>query len=745
MKTLLPSRARHAFPASLLLLLLAALLPPARAAAPPARGVRVEGVEPVGRPNAGNAALFVGVNEFEDTSLRALRFAVNDSVAQAHLFVLDLKLIPPGNTVLLLSGEPGTPATRTQLAALKDAGVRVEKASRSRLFNELARAVAVPQETADLVIVSLSSHGFEENGVPYVLPADGTRGFLADTGFSLKTVEDRLGRSKAGKRLLIVDACREKATGDDKSTGGAMDPAWRAALAQASGQAVLASCDVGQFSFEDVKLGHGVFTYHLLEALGGKAAADPRGFITLGAVSDHVARAVNEWVGRNKVGSVAESAQKPWFKGPNDARDMPLAVSRAMLGMQRELAARKIGAQERLADAYKAQNKLLTARLLDEVERGLEAMAGEKLEELLEQIGELATPTPVRVRGFVGWWDGRGRRLAGLVPDPVVPPVPPPTPVPPAPVVVALEGAGQRRSVSLPGEVKLELEPIPAGKFQMGSPAGEEGRYPDEGPQREVEITRSFWLGRHEVTQGQWEALMGRGLKEQANFHEAGAGDTKIGIEAKEYPMYWVSWTAAVEFCRKLTERERGFGRVPAGYEYRLPTEAEWEYAARAGTTTALYTGAMKILGTNNAPALDPIAWYAGNSSEGYTGKGWSMKEIKERQYSGDIAGPRPVGQKKANAFGLYDMLGNVWEWCADVYDKDYPSGSQKDPYVSVSSSGSDRVVRGGGWFYRAASCRAAVRIWIAPGFAFLRPGLPRRPGPPVQMRAGRREASGAS
>ena len=413
-----------ALPALLIASLLTTAHPAARAAAPPApaagpaRGVAVVGVEPVGRPNAGNAALFVGVNEFEDPSLRALRFAVNDSVAQAHLFVLELKLVPPANTVLLLAGEPTSASARAQLTALKDAGVRVERAMRSRLFTELLRVVQLPQESADLVIVSLSSHGFEEGGVPYVIPTDGTRGALGDTGFSLKTVEDRLGRSKAGKRLLIVDACREKATGDDKNLGTAMDRAWRQALAQSAGQAVLASCDVGQFSFEDVKLGHGVFTHHLLEALGGKAAADARGYITLGAVSDHVAKAVNEWVSRNKVGTTTETAQKPWFKGPNDARDMPLAVSRAMLGMQRELAARKVAAQEKLADAYKAQNKVLTARLLEEIERGLEALAGEKLEELLEQVGELATPTVARVKAFVGWWEGRGRVLAGLVPVP---------------------------------------------------------------------------------------------------------------------------------------------------------------------------------------------------------------------------------------------------------------------------------------------------------------------------------------
>ena len=237
MKTLLPSRAFRGLPAVFLLGLLPTLpLAPARAAAPVPRGVQVDSVEPVGRPTAGNAALFVGVNEFEDRSLRALRFAVNDAVAQAHLFVIELKLVPPANTVVLVAGEPSTLSARDQLNVLKDVGVRVEKSSRSKLLNELALVAQLPQETADLVIVSLSSHGFQVDGVPYVMPADGMRGILADTGLSLKTVTAQLGRSKAGKRLLIVDACREKATSDDKSVGSAMDQAWRAALAQSSGR-----------------------------------------------------------------------------------------------------------------------------------------------------------------------------------------------------------------------------------------------------------------------------------------------------------------------------------------------------------------------------------------------------------------------------------------------------------------------------------------------------------------------------
>ena len=144
--------------------------------------------------------------------------------------------------------------------------------------------------------------------------------------------------------------------------------------------------------------------------------------------------------------------------------------------------------------------------------------------------------------------------------------------------------------------------------------------------------------------------------------------------------MYWVSWEEAVAFCRRLTERERAEGRVPAGYEYRLPTDAEWEYAARAGTTTATYAGELEIKGFANAPVLDPIAWYRGNSSEGYTGKGVDTSAWQEKQYPGGIAGPRTVATKRPNAWGLYDMLGNVWEWCGDWYSYKLPGGSVSDP-----------------------------------------------------------------
>ncbi len=210
----------------------------------------------------------------------------------------------------------------------------------------------------------------------------------------------------------------------------------------------------------------------------------------------------------------------------------------------------------------------------------------------------------------------------------------------------------------------MEFVWIPAGRFAIGSPEGEAGRYPDE-RQHEVTLSQGFWMGRYEVTQGEWEAVMGGNPSE---FRACGA----------RCPVEWVSWEDVQEFIRKLNAKEAG-----SGYEYRLPTEAEWEYAALAGTTAATPEGDLRILGEFNAPALDEIAWYGGNSG----------LEI------------HPVGEKRPNAWGLHAMLGGVWEWTADWYGA-YPSGAVTDP--AGPRTGSRRVDRGGGRRFAATARQAS-------------------------------------
>jgi len=248
---------------------------------------------------------------------------------------------------------------------------------------------------------------------------------------------------------------------------------------------------------------------------------------------------------------------------------------------------------------------------------------------------------------------------------------------------------------------------IPAGKFMMGSPADEDGRFEEREAQVQVELTQGRWMAATEVTQGQWKSVMGNSLQEMAK-------DDPVYIEDPEYPMYWVDWNQAREYCAKLTERELKAGRIPNGWAFRLPTEAEWEFACRAGKSTALYSGPLKIEGDRNGRALDPIAWYGGNSGRNYPAgaPGYDTADWKEKQYPDLKAGPRRVGGKAPNAFGLHDMIGNVLEWCEDGYVDKLAGG--KDP--QGDSKATVRVFRGGGWDSGARGCRSASRSRLTPG-----------------------------
>ncbi|WP_197454779.1 SUMF1/EgtB/PvdO family nonheme iron enzyme [Stieleria varia] len=223
---------------------------------------------------------------------------------------------------------------------------------------------------------------------------------------------------------------------------------------------------------------------------------------------------------------------------------------------------------------------------------------------------------------------------------------------------------------SITNSIGMRLNLIPAGTFLMGSPATEQDRQDDE-TQHRVTLTKDFYLGTTEVTQGQWESVMGTTPWKGQRYVKEGSNVAAT----------YVSWEDAVEFCKKLSAKE--------GKTYRLPTEAEWEYACRGGTTTAYGFG-------DDPTGLSEYGWFDGNA--------WDV----EQKFAHE------VGLKRANAFGLYDMHGNVWEWCSD-WKADYPAGSVTDP--QGPSTGSLRGFRGGSWYDVAGYCRSADRNFISPGF----------------------------
>jgi len=222
-------------------------------------------------------------------------------------------------------------------------------------------------------------------------------------------------------------------------------------------------------------------------------------------------------------------------------------------------------------------------------------------------------------------------------------------------------------SLTKTNSIGMNFAYIRPGSFMMGSPAGESGRSSDEKRHR-VTLTKGLYMQTTEVTQGQWRAVMGSNPS-----HFSNCGDN--------CPVEKVSWNDVQEFIVKLNRNE-------GGNSYRLPTEAEWEYAARAGSTSRFCYG-------DSDGRLAEHAWYGSNSEDK----------------------TQAVAQKKPNAWGLYDMHGNVWEWCQDWYS-DYPSGSVTDP--TGPSSGSFRVNRGGSWGNRAWSCRSALRGRLWPGYRYI-------------------------
>jgi uncharacterized protein (TIGR02996 family) len=239
----------------------------------------------------------------------------------------------------------------------------------------------------------------------------------------------------------------------------------------------------------------------------------------------------------------------------------------------------------------------------------------------------------------------------------------------------------------LTNSIGMRLALIPPGVFLMGSPEDEKARRANEGPRQEVTISRPFYLGFYPVTQKEYQRITG---SNPSHFSATGQGRNAVqNVDTKRCPVENVSWNDAKGFCDRLSElpQEKRAGRV-----YRLPTEAEWEYACRAGTSTVYAFGDRLTLEQANFGS--------------YPGRGTSRKKYVGR--------PSPVGSYPGNGFGLFDMHGNVYEWCADLYSKTYSRRRpRRDP--TGPKRGTQRVLRGGCWFDNNSNSRSAARHHLTP------------------------------
>lgn len=289
------------------------------------------------------------------------------------------------------------------------------------------------------------------------------------------------------------------------------------------------------------------------------------------------------------------------------------------------------------------------------------------------------------------------------------------------------------------GDVPFVLRWIPPGRFLMGSPEDEPGRSEDEGPQHWVTISKGFWMGETPVTQAQWRAVVLSSGKMDGNEEERGM---VLALQSSpshfkgppDLPVESVSWEDSVLFCRLLDSL------LPSGPGFHLPTEAQWEFACRAGEPKGPFHGPISLKGDVLSPDLEAYAWYGGNSGKDCVVSNPQDSSSWLGGNGSPSAGTHPVKTKLPNPHGLYDMLGNIWEWCSDEWDATAYSkrvGGSKDTQLDYTVGNAVRVMRGGSWYDLAKLCRAASRSrdhsahsWDGRGFR-LCAGL----APPEQIR----------
>jgi formylglycine-generating enzyme required for sulfatase activity len=694
----------------------------------PEREQRRAGFDP-----AESAGLFVGVSRFDDPLFAEVSFAVDDAVDLAHLFAFELRLVAGGKIVLGLAGDPRKPDSQARLQELLDAGAKSLPARQTDVYGQLD-AQRKAAGSKGLFVAAFATHGFSDQGGDFLVAADSLRRRIVRTGVAIDEVFDDVARSLAPRRLVLLDACRERLSSSTRGgdPAAAMSAGFADAIGRASGQAVLAGATLGGYAYDDPARRNGVFTASILDGLRGAAPADERGYVTVGTLADYLQEQVAVWVGDHRPDHAGRS-QGIARRLEGAVAQLPLAVDAVRRQAEEARRRRLDAARARLRENI---GETISGTFFDEIAAVLAAdPPAADLEALLEEIDALdgglrsqrslayywhlrQTP-PVSTqedrkavtaarRVETGPSGDRAKRplgrslaaLAGLVTALVVvgiwrwPPLdggsqPPEASEtaaeaqPPAPTRWLVAGD------LWDGPLGMRFRYIPPGRFTMGSPKDEPGRHEGES-QHEVRLTRGFWLAQSEVTQGQWQELM---RNNPSRFQGC-----------LDCPVEQVSWWDAVTFANRLSEKSElescyalnGCAGKPGteGYAcesaelrqgsacagFRLPTEAEWEYAARAETTEAAFSS-----------ELDAIAWYSENSD----------------------SRTHPVAGKEANAWGLHDMLGNVWEWTGDWYAA-YPTEAVTDP--TGPAKGSGRVIRGGAWYGLARGVRCASRIALDPG-----------------------------
>ncbi len=397
---------------------------------------------------------FAGVGQFESASgLGNLLYAPDDAVALAHLFVADLRLLPPSQTWLALSGSPSSARGQEQLARLRQQGIQEIKAERKDILKATKNVIEKSSSTNGLLVLAFSTHGYQRGDAVYLMPSDGEQGDLPGTAVPFETIRNALDTgARAGKRILLVDACRE--TKDSPTRGGAVLPGeFLKAFESARGCAVIFSCSAGQRSWEDRdEANQGVFTRFFIEAFQGAVRGDDQGYIRLGKAVEYATKNTEDWVLRKQ-----RTQQTPRVLDCDASwHDIPMAID-----PERTEAAVKREALRKEAVGWINQVRMkhperLSGRTLDEVEAALKSESGDRLTRLLEQCRKVYEGNDApSVDAFAAWFS----QFAAARPADVASK---PTPEPPAKPAVANnptppEVVGKGAAPSGPPVLKLKL------------------------------------------------------------------------------------------------------------------------------------------------------------------------------------------------------------------------------------------------------------------------------------------------
>ncbi|MBD2361119.1 SUMF1/EgtB/PvdO family nonheme iron enzyme [Anabaena minutissima FACHB-250] len=671
---------------------------------------------------AKNLAIAIGVNHYD--YLQPLNYAKRD----AHLMQEFLRNEAGFNQIFFFCDDS------------PDVGGKSTRPTRTNLLRILRQLFETPfMGAGDNFWFFFSGHGIRHDGRDYLMPSDGDPEDIENTAISINLVTERLRRCGADNVVLILDACRSLGTRAGEGIG-------RQTAEEARQQGVISifSCSPQEYSYEIAALEQGAFTTALLEGLGiqGKCATVERlnqylSFRVPELVRQHINKKqtpyiITEPVSKSHLILVPRHATLADISTlKNDAyqaevnRNLDLAeqlwirVSAAASGQDMEAVnafkriaqlQRPINSQTSQPTAQAPLNPTISGkqRRLENKRNRLEQeweTRSEKVDAIRKALAIETDPSrkfqlekqlqqeETELQHIENQLDEIERLLQ---PQPIPQTITSPessksvtVTEPPEPEskdtlqtfqfeVVTVNAQGKitnRRNEQaryfeedLGNGVSLEMVQIPGGTFTMGSP-GEEG-YSDEKPQHQVRVP-GFFMGKYPVTQEQYQAIM---------------GINPSYFKGEKRPVEKVSWDDAVEFCEKLSQK--------TGKTYRLPSEAEWEYGCRAGTTTPFYFG----------ETITPdLVNYNGNYPYGSAPKG----ECREQTTN--------VGIFPPNSFGLHDMCGNVWEWCKDVYNDGY-QGAPTDGSAWLTGSDNDRkLLRGGSWYDLAWLCRSAVRDGDAP------------------------------